>query len=313
MRFPAFVFVLMLASPLAAQTVVLIEKPEFRALIAGDAALETVATGFRFTEGTVWNPQTGVLFFSDIPASRMYRFDPAATPTAAPQVFRDPSHQANGNTIDAAGNLYTCEHEARRVTRTRPDGTVDVLADHFEGKLLNSPNDVVVKRDGTVWFTDPGYGLEKRPQEQAAFNVFCLDPKTGELRSVLSDFKGPNGLCFSPDETKLYVADSSQELHFVRVYDVGHDNTLGNGRQFCVINPGVPDGMRCARAGNLWSTAGDGVHVFNPAGERIGKIFVPQTPANLCFGGPSGNDLYIAARTTIYRVKTTAAASPKQP
>ncbi len=316
MRFPAFVLLLMLASPLAAQTppVVLAEKPAFTSLVAADAALETVATGFRFTEGTTWDAKTGVLFFSDIPASRIYRFDPAATPPAAPQIFRDPSNHANGNTCDAAGNLYTCEHETRRVTRTRPDGTVDVLADHFEGKLLNSPNDIVIKSDGTVWFTDPGYGLEKRPKEQAAFNVFCLDPKTGELRSVLNDFEGPNGLCFSPDEKLLYVADSSSKRHFVRVYDVSTDNTLTNGRPFCVVDPGVPDGMRCDRAGNLWSTAGDGVHVFNPAGERIGKILVPQTPANLCFGGPTGNDLYIAARTTVYRIKVAANTVPlKQP
>ena len=268
MRFSAFVLSLMLVSPLAAQTppVVLVEKPAFRALVTEDAPLEAVATGFRFTEGTTWNAKTGVLFFSDIPASRIYRFDPAATPPAAPQVFRDPSNHANGNTIDADGNLYTCEHETRRVTRTRPDGTVDVLADHFEGKRLNSPNDVVVKRDGTVWFTDPGYGLENRPREQAAFNVFCLDPKTGELRSVLNDFEGPNGLCFSPDEKLLYVADSSSQRHFVRVYDVAPDNMLTNGRPFCVVDPGVPDGMRCDRTGNLWFHGGRRCSRLQPGG-----------------------------------------------
>ena len=171
----------MLATPLAAQTppVVVAEKPEFASLVAADAVLETVATGFRFTEGTTWNPQTGVLFFSDIPASRIYRFDPAATPPAAPQIFRDPSNHANGNTCDAAGNLYTCEHETRRVTRTRPDGTVDVLADHFEGKLLNSPNDIVDKKRRQRVVHRSGLRPRKTPAGTGRVQRVLPRPKNG--------------------------------------------------------------------------------------------------------------------------------------
>ena len=317
MRFALLVLVLMttglsltaqIPAPPAAPPPVLVEKPEFRALVPGNATLEKLATGFMFLEGPAWNPKTGLLTFSDIPASRLYHFDPAA-PEAAPQVFRDPSEHANGNTMDADGNLYTCEHGSRRVTRTRPDGTVEILAEQFDGKLFNSPNDVVVKRDGTVWFSDPDYGLEKRPREQTAKRVYCLDPKAGVLRAVAEDFDEPNGLCFSPDELRLYIADSGKPRH-VRVFDVGRDNTLAGGRVFCVIEKGVPDGMRCDRDGNLWSSAGDGVYIFNPAGERLGKILVPETPANLCFGGKEGNDLYLTARKSLYRIRVATTAAP---
>ena len=313
MRFCLLVLLLMMTSsslsaqtpaPPAAPPTVLVEKPEFRALVSETATLEKLATDMRFLEGPAWNARTSLLTFSDIPASRLYHFDPAA-PDAAPQVFRDPSEHANGNTMDAAGNLYTCEHGSRRVTRTSPDGTVAILAERFDGKLFSSPNDVVVKRDGTVWFSDPTYGLDNRPKEQTANRVYCLDPGTHEIHAVAEDFDQPNGLCFSPDEKRLYIADSGKP-HAVRTFDVGPGNTLTGSRVFCVIEKGVPDGMRCDRDGNLWSTAGDGVYVYNPAGERLGKIFVPETPANLCFGGKEGNDLYLTAQKSLYRIKVIA-------
>lgn len=288
-----------------AQTPAAPKKPEFLRLVPEGAAVEKIVGGFQFTEGPAWNPQKAFLVFSDIPASLLYLYDPAAKI----KTFREPSHQANGNFYDAAGTLYTCEHEGRRVAVQRADGPVETLVDRFEGKLFNSPNDIVVKNDGTVWFTDPAYGLNGRPKEQTANRVYCFEPKTGALRAVAEDFDEPNGLCFSPDETRLYVADSGKPRN-VRVFDVGRDGQLSNERVFCAIDKGVPDGMRCDQHGNLFSTAEEGVQVFNPAGERLGMIPVPETPANLCFGGPAWDDLYITARTSLYHIKlTTAAAS----
>jgi gluconolactonase len=284
------------------------ENPEFRALVPAGATVEKLVGDFQFTEGPAWNPVHGFLVFSDIPASRMFRYDAALRKA---EVFRDPSEHANGNFYDAAGVLYTCEHGARRVSVQRADdGKVEVLVDRYEGKLFNSPNDIVVKSDGTIWFTDPTYGLDKRPREQAANNVYCFDPKTRELRAVVSDFDEPNGLCFSPDETRLYIADSGKPRD-VRVFDVSSDDRLSNSRLFCTIDRGVPDGMRCDRYGNLFSTSGDSIQIFNPAGERLGKIPVPETPANLCFGGPDWNELFITARTSLYHVKLTTSAAGK--
>ena len=295
----------MLTSVLSAQTVV-VEKSEFRSLVPGNATVEKLASGFQFLEGPAWEARTGTLIFSDIPADRLYRFDPAAPAGTAPAVFRDPSSHANGNVFDAAGNLFTCEQGARRVSVTRANGSVEPLVDRFENKLLNSPNDVAVRGDGTVWFSDPTYGLENRPREQAANRVYCFDPKTRGLRAVLDDGDQPNGLCFSPDGTRLYVVDTGKPQH-IRVFEVDRDGTLTHGRLFCVIGS---DGIRCDRHGNLWAAANDGVHVFNPAGERLGRILVPETPANLCFGGPDGNDLYLTARTTLYRVRVSANDTP---
>jgi gluconolactonase len=298
---------LMLLSSVAAQSSTSAEKPEFRQLVPEGAAVEKLAGGFEFTEGPAWNPVQGFLLFSDIPASRLYRYDAAERKAG---VFREPSEHANGNFYDSAGVLYTCEHGARRVSRQRTDGQVEVLVDRYGGKLFSSPNDIVVKHDGTVWFTDPTYGLAGRPKEQATNNVYCFDPKTRALRVVVSDFDQPNGLCFSPDEARLYIADSGQPRH-VRVFDVSADNCLSRDRVFCAIGQGVPDGMRCDRQGDLLSTSQDSIQVFNPAGELLGKIPVPETPANLCFGGPAWNDLYITARTSLYHIKLTTAAAGK--
>ncbi len=276
-------------------------------MVPEDAAVEKLSGDFKFTEGPAWNPVRGFLVFSDIPASRIYQYDAAGHKA---DVFRDPSENANGNFYDSAGALYTCEHGARRVSVQHPDGKIEVLVDRYEGKLFNSPNDIVVKNDGTVWFTDPTYGLSGRPKEQTANNVYCFDPRSRELRAVVSDFDQPNGLCFSPDESRLYIADSGKP-RYVRVFDVNADNRLLNSRVFCKIDKGVPDGMRCDRHGNLFSTSADSIQIFSPSGELLGKIPVPETPANLCFAGPEWNDLYITARTSLYHIKLTTAAAGK--
>ena len=284
------------------------EKPEFHQLVPDDAVVEKLAGGFRFTEGPAWNVAGSFLVFSDIPADKMHRFDPV---TKAVTVYREPSHHANGNVYDSAATLYTCEHGARAVFIEPTAGESGEIAAKFEGRRLNSPNDIVVKSDGTVWFTDPTYGLEGQPKEQATNNVYCLDRKKDELRAVATDFVQPNGLCFSPDEKLLYIADSGQPRH-VRVFDVTADNRLANGRVFCRIDKGVPDGMRCDRHGNLFSTSDDSIQIFAPDGTRLGKILVPETPANLCFGGKGGDELFITARTSLYHVKLTTTA-PGQP
>ncbi len=293
-------------SPTFGQSLV-VERPEFRQIVPDDAAAEKLAGGFKFVEGPAWNADSGFLIFSDIPADKMFRYDPA---TKGVTVFREPSHNANGNFYDSVGNLFSCEHGSRTVTMQRADGNTETLANKYDGKRFNSPNDVVVKNDGTAWFTDPTYGIGKAPKEQATNNVYCLDQKTHDLRAVATDFVQPNGLCFSPDEKLLYIADSGQPRH-VRVFDVTADNRLENGRVFCQIDKGVPDGMRCDRHGNLFSSADDGIQIFAPDGTRLGKILVPETPANLCFGGKDWDELFITARTSLYHVKLTTTAAGK--
>lgn len=297
----AALFILTFPTP-ALMSAADVQSPEirFHALVPPGAAAEKLAGGFRFLEGPAWHPTGAYLLFSDIPAGKVFRFDASGV-----SVWRDPSQHSNGNFFGPDGTLYTCEHGARRVTRTSPDGEPMPVAETFEGKPLNSPNDLVVQRDGTVWFTDPTYGLEGRKKEQRANFVFRLNPATGELRAMAGEeFGQPNGLCFSPDERRLYVGDSDEKQHLIRVYDVAAaDGTLSDGRVFCTVVPGVPDGMRCDRAGNLWTTAGDGVHVYSPEGELLGCIPVPETPANLCFGGLDGDELFVTARTGLYRVR----------
>ena len=275
-----------------------------RALVSADAKLEKLATGMQFLEGPVWfdDEAGGYLLFSDIPGNELRRWNADGKLT----VFRAPSHNANGNTRDRAGRLITCEHGSRRVTRTERDGTITVLAERYKGKRLNSPNDAVVKSDGSIWFTDPPYGLEDRKfKELDKHYVFRLSPDGKQLTPVAADFDMPNGLCFSPDETKLYIADSGKP-HHIRVFDVQPAGTLAGGAVFCVIAPGGPDGIRCDAAGNIWSSAGDGVHIFAADGALIGTIPVPETPANLCFGGRDGRTLFIAARTSLYAIKVSA-------
>jgi gluconolactonase len=269
----------------------------FKAVVAPDAAPRRIAEGLKFTEGPVWMPD-GYLLFSDIPADTIYKW----TEADGLKVFRQPSHNANGNTADCQGRLVTCEHGSRSVTRTEKDGKVVTIASTYKGKRLNSPNDVVVKKDGSVWFTDPPYGLPKgEKQEQEKNNVFRLESGAAEPVSVAEDFDKPNGLCFSPDEKLLYIADSGKPRH-VRRFRVKADNALEGGEVFVAISPGGPDGIRCDRQGRLWSTAGDGIHVFSPEGKLLGKIRTPETAANCCFGGPDYKTLFITARTSVWAV-----------
>ena len=276
------------------------DEAEFGKVLAPNAKVEKLAGDMGFLEGPVWNPADGgYLIFSDIPNDELKKWTKASGVTT----FRKPSNNANGNTLDVDGRLTTVEHSGRRVSVTEKDGTVRTVVDAFEGKKFNSPNDVVVKSDGTYWFTDPDYGLGKNPKEQAGNYVFRFDPGSKSITAVVKDFDKPNGLSFSPDEKKLYVADSGKPRH-IRVFEVRSGGTLESGKVFCTIDKGGPDGIRCDHAGRVWSSAGVGVHVFAPDGKLIGKILVPESPANLCFGGPDGKALYITARKSLYVIPT---------
>jgi gluconolactonase len=279
------------------------DKPEFDRIVSTDEKVEKLAGGFRFVEGPVWIPEDEYLLFSDIPANEIKKWQNDTLTT-----FRKPSHHTNGNLLDERGRLISCEHGTRRVTRTLKDGKVEVLVDRYGDKKLNSPNDLAIRSDGTLWFTDPPYGLKGRKKELAGNNVFCFQPRTGALNIVAHDFDRPNGLCLSPDEKRLYIADSGRPCH-IRVFDVQSDGSLMGGRIFCKIDKGGPDGIRCDQAGRVLSSAGDGVHIFTPSGKLVGKILVPETPANLCFGGKDGKILFITARTSLYaiRLKMTGA------
>lgn len=281
----------------------------------GHAAVERLATGFRWAEGPVWFGDGGYLLFSDIPNNRMMRW---FEDTGQLAVFRQPSDNSNGNTRDRQGRLITCEHDSRRVTRTEYDGSITVLMDRFKGKRLNAPNDVVVKSDGSVWFTDPGYGIlmnyegHKAPFELPT-QVYRLDPNTGEATVAADDMKRPNGLCFSPDESKLYIVDTGVLPRVIRVYDLADGVRLSHGRQFIDLSPGSSDGIRCDTDGNLWTAAGhlkgegmNGVRVYAPDGQLIGKIHLPEICANLCFGGRKRNRLFMAASQSIYALYVEA-------
>lgn len=289
-----------------------IHDQRFIHMIVGSARLEELYSGCRWAEGPVWFNDANQLVWSDIPNQRLLRW----TPNGDVSVFRQPSNFANGHTRDRQGRLVSCEHGTRRVTRTEVDGSITVLAESYQGRRLNSPNDVVVRSDGTIWFTDPTYGIlsdyegYRAQPEQPTRNVYRLDPETGEIDAIVTDFNQPNGLAFSPDEKTLYVADSGASHdeslpRHIRAFDVVDGRRLANGRVFALIDNGIPDGIRTDMAGNLWSSAGDGVHCFSPEGELIGKIRVPQTVANLTFGGPRRNRLFIAATNSLYSVYVT--------
>ncbi len=259
------------------------------------AKVEKLAGNFQFTEGPAWVPdQGGHLVFSDINANRLVKWTPAGAST-----FRTPSANANGNTVDLQGRLLTCEHSGKRVSRTEPDGSITALVTEYNGKRFNSPNDVVVKSDATVWFTDPTYGGTGQPGRY----VYRCDPAAGNatVMPVVKDFDQPNGLCFSPDEKRLYIADSGGP-HHVRVFDVLPDNTLANSSVFAVITPGVPDGIRADAAGNLYVTAGDGVQIFSPDGTLLGKVRTTETAANVGFGGANREMMFITANTSLYGI-----------
>jgi gluconolactonase len=273
-------------------------EAEFKKIVSPDAKVEKLAADLAFVEGPVWNPADGgYLIFSDIPADELKKWRKAEGLTT----FRKPSHHANGNTLDREGRLVTAEHGARRISRTEKDGTVATLVERFEGKKLNSPNDVVVKSDGTIWFTDPDYGIKSEEKEQPGNYVYRFDPVTKEIKSVATDFNKPNGLCFSVDEKKLYIADSGAPKH-IRVFDLQRDGTLANGKVFCTIDKGGPDGIRCDEVGRIFSSSGDGAQIFASDGKLIGRILLPESAANLAFGGADGKTLFLTARKSLYSV-----------
>jgi len=285
----------------------------FRYLTVGNGYLEHLYGGCRWAEGPVWFGDGGYLVWSDIPNNRMMRW----TPDQGVGVFRASANNSNGNTRDREGRLVTCEHGTRRISRTEPDGSITVIADSYDGKPLNSPNDVVVKSDGTIWFTDPPYGImsdyegNKAEQEQAGCYVYRVDPKTGDISVVADDFAKPNGLAFSPDESLLYIADTALShdpdgAHHIRVFEVGEGGTLSGGGVFADISPGLADGFRLDTDGNVWTSAGDGVHVYAPDGTLLGKIKVPEVVSNVAFGGPKRNRLFITATTSLYSTYVAA-------
>lgn len=290
-----------------------IRDERFFELIVLNAFLEELYSACLWAEGPVWCEDWGHLIWSDIPNNRMLRW----SPETGVSVFRRPSNFANGSTRDPEGRLITCEHGTRRVVRSEPDGTMTVLADSFEGKKLNSPNDVVVHADGSIWFTDPTYGIlsdyegYRAEPEQPRRRTYRIDGSTGRITAVADDFVQPNGLAFSPDFKKLYIADSgrshdNEAPHHIRVFEVREDGRLTGGAVFAEIDTGVPDGFRFDSDGRLWTSAGDGVQCFDPDGTLLGKILIPQTVANLTFGGPMRSQLFIAASRSLYAIHVNA-------
>jgi gluconolactonase len=274
----------------------------------GDFVVERLHTGSRKTEGPAYFAAGRYLVWSDIPNDRLMRWDET---TGAVGVFRHQSGYANGNTIDRQGRLISCEQGNRRVTRTEHDGSITVLADRYDGKRLNSPNDVVVRADGSIWFTDPSYGIaddyegNKADSEIGACYVFRIDPHTSELRAVAEDFCRPNGLAFSLDERQLYIVDTRQEPSHIRIFDVTDDGNLTGGKIFAECNFGRFDGIRLDDAGRVWAAAWDGLHCFAPDGTLIGKLLLPESVSNLTFGGPKLNHLFITAGTSLYALRVT--------
>ena len=293
------------------------DSPKFLDLFPAGAALTKLATGFIWAEGPVWFSELNELRFSDIPNNRMMRW----SPVTGLSVFRQPSQRTNGHTRDRDGNMISCEHGGRCVSRTYLDGRYEMIVSHWNGKRLNSPNDVVVKSDGTIWFTDPPYGIIsnhegiKADSEIGNNNVYRFDPATGELSVVADDFDRPNGLAFSPDESELYIADSGYARghgfgfeegrpRHVRGLKVVDGKTLKDSRIVAVINEKVPDGLRVDTEGLLWISAGDGIHCYAKDGERLGRILVPETVANLTFGGFGKSRMFITATSSLYAIET---------
>jgi gluconolactonase len=282
----------------------------FRACVNGGARIEKLFESCRWAEGPAYVPAGRYLVWSDAPNDRMLRFDET---NGAVGVFRHPASYANGNTLDRQGRLVTCEHGERRVTRTEHDGSLTVVVDRFGGKRLNSPNDVVVASDGSIWFTDPTYGIDsdyeghKAESEIGACHVYRVDGVTGECRIAADDFVQPNGIAFSPDETLLYVSDTgvshvADGPRHIRVFDVSPNGALTGGDVFATCTVGSFDGFRLDEAGRVWTSAGDGVHCYEPDGSLIGKVCTPEPAANVEFGGPARNRLFICATTSLYAV-----------
>ena len=273
--------------------------------VAISAAVERLYTGCRWAEGPAYFPLAQQLVWSDIPNNRMLRWDES---TNSVGVFRAPSGYANGNTVDREGRLITCEHGNRRVTRTWHDGSVGVLADRWEGKRLNSPNDVVVASDGGIWFTDPSYGIDsdyegdRAESEIGACNVYRIDPRDGRCRLVADGFERPNGLAFSPDEKRLYVADTGLDYGYLRVHDVLPCGKLGPGRDFARLDGAYYDGFRTDVDGRIWTSAGKAVACYDASGALLGKVRVPERVSNVVFGTAKRNRLFICATTSLYSV-----------
>ena len=282
-------------------------EPEFNSFVMFNAPVKQIATGFDWTEGPVWFGDANCLLFSDIPNNRIMRW----TPGIGTSVYREPSNYANGHTRDRQGRLVSCEHGGRRVTRAELDGSITVIADRYDGKRLNSPNDVVVKSDGTIWFSDPHYGIMTnyegyKSEQELPCNVYRVDPADGSIEAVVTDFNCPNGLAFSPDESRLYIADTgrmfqSDEQH-IRAFNIDTKGKLTGGAVFHKIDPGVADGFRLDTDGNIWSSAADGVHCIAPDGRLLGKILVPELVSNVCFGGRAKHQLFMTATTSVYSV-----------
>lgn len=292
-----------------------VHDPAFERFVIFNAPLKQLATGYDWVEGPVWFGDAGCLLFSEIPSNRILRYTPGEGVTT----YRAPSNFSNGHTRDREGRLISCEHGGRRVTRTELDGRITVIADSFEGRPLNSPNDVIVARDGAIWFTDPHYGIMTdyeghRAAEENARAVYRCDPEAGTLEQVVTDMQCPNGLCFSPDESLLYVADTGRmytdDPQHIRVYDMVAGRPA-QGRHFHTIDPPCADGMRVDTDGNLWSSAGDGVHCISPDGRLLGKILVPERVSNICFGGRAKHEMYITATTSLYRVTLNRSGAQK--
>jgi gluconolactonase len=290
-------------------TDIVVEHPSMKGLLAPDARLERLWTGARWAEGPVYFHEDDSLVWSDVPNNRMLKW----TRQEGARIFRAPSQFANGNHRDREGRLVTCEHLGRRISRTEPDGNVVTLCGHYDGRRLNSPNDVIVKPDGTIWFSDPDYGIMsndegyRAPSEIGSNNVYRLDPISGEVSIAADDFQKPNGLAFSPGADKLYISDSSRShdpggRHHIRVFDVVDGRHLRNGRVFAEIEPGIPDGLCIDRHGHVLTSAGDGIQVYSDAGRLLGRILVPEPASNCTFGGPDRSRLFITATSSVYAI-----------
>ena len=283
-------------------------RPEFSDYVLDNAPLQQLADGFRWIEGLVWMGDAQCLLFQDLPNNRTMRWIEGE----GVSVYRHPSHYGNGQCRDTIGRLISCSHRERCLFRTELDGSVTKLVDRHDGKRLNAPNDVICASDGSIWFTDPLYGISNdyeggiQASEQPPA-VYRYQPETDEIKVVADDFAGPNGLVFSPDEKKLYIAETGDQTkddprQVVRVFDVGADFSLSGGGVFHKIEPGYADGMAMDEDGNLWSSAADGVHCIDPDGHLLGKIKIPYRVSNICFGGVYRNRLFIGGSHTLYAI-----------
>jgi gluconolactonase len=292
-----------------------VRDPRFPRLIHGSAGLDLIWTGGRWCEGPAYLPAGRYLIWSDIPNDRLMRWD-ATDETVS--VFEKPCRNQNGHAVDRQGRLVACEHRSRCVTRIEPDGSRTVLAERFDGMRLNSPNDVVVKSDGSIWFTDPTYGIDseyegdKAPSEIGASNVYRIDPETRAVTLVIDDLVQPNGIAFSPDESLLYVSDTGgshrpEHEAKIRAYPISMDRAgVHDGHDFATCDSGAFDGFRVDTDGHVWSSAGDGVHCIAADGTLLGKILIPEVVANVCFGGPKRNRLFICATTSVFALYVNA-------